>query len=144
MSDPRPTDPLALGARIFDRWRERRPTADEPVPAPLRSIACLLLDVESPETVARACHVTPATLERWRRAEHDPEPSAAAPTPSDAFVALAPSAAGVASVSTPSVAAVTVERPDGLCLHLHGPLAPATVADLAALLEARCAPEPAR
>lgn len=145
MNDPRTTtDPLALGARVFRRWRAVRRSPTQHVPPALRTIARLLLDIEPLDTVGEALGIEPATLRRWRAVrdgiddvEHDdvtvsPIGDSSPPTSSIAFVPLpAPVAASVASGPPDGTVTVSmIERTDGLRLHLTTPVALVNVAAL--------------
>ena len=104
------------------------------MPAPLRAMACRLLEREPLETVAQACTLAPATLKRWRELAprgDAPEARPRAEATADAFAALpSPSvrAAACSEASTAPGPTLTIERPDGLRLHLHGALDAATLA----------------
>ena len=146
MSEAPSPDPLDVAAALFARWRERRRAPGGRVPTSLRTIACQLLDVAPLELVAEACAVTPATLRRWRERHTGPDgldserrgtlgsPRAKDPMAS-AFVALPLPSATAAPPNGRTVLnpTLTIERPDGLRLHLHGALDAAT---LTLLLEA--------
>ena len=127
-------DPLDVAATHFARWRKRRRAPGGRVPAPLRAMACRLLERAPLEAVAEACAVAPATLDRWRERSalgDAADGQQADDLPSRAFVPLpAPSTCAVPSSDTRTALTptLTIERPDGLRLHLHGPLEAATLA----------------
>ena len=142
MSEASSSDPLDVAAALFARWRERRGAPGGRVPASLRTIACQLLELAPLELVAEACAVTPLTLRRWRERHTGPDgldserrgtlgsPRSDEPMAS-AFVALPPPSATAApppsdgrTVLSPTL---TIERPDGLRVHLHGALDTATL-----------------
>ena len=135
MSHTPSPDPLDDVAAHFARWRERRRAPGGRIPAPLRAMACRLLERVPLEAVAQACAVAPATLDRWRTRDAAVAHRADGAL-SSAFVALpAPSACAAMPVdaTTASTPTLTVERPDGLRLHLHGAL---DVTTLTVLLDA--------
>ena len=142
MSEAPSPDPLDVAAALFARWRERRRAPGGRVPASLRTIACQLLELAPLELVAEACAVTPLTLRRWRERhigadglEAERRATLGSPRSEEpmasAFVALPPPSA--TAVPPPSDGrtvlspTLTIERPDGLRVHLHGALDSATI-----------------
>ena len=138
MNDHDSYDALSVGARVFRRWREQRASPRSHVPAELRQIACLLLEVEPLAVVSQALRINIPMLRRWSLHYNSSVPpqtdidGCGVPVsdhhnvPLETFVPLPPlddQFVTVAPVASPEpTTSLIIERTDGVRLHLGGPL----------------------